>query len=301
MRGSTVMTLCLGLSACAVDNPGFAPASNSSPGSGTTTDGPVTTSVTATSDASGTSSGASGDADTNPSEPVTSSSEPGTSTSGTSSGGDSSTGPLLCQVPPVNDAFEPLVFKGGAQFVGCGPSLTLKGHVVVSTEIEFYNDPNCGDLNPPTTYLLGTGYPPFVGQAPLGCSQATVSFKPDPACEIAQIWIAPLDDINTPLVFGAFTAPALMPFPIKPTAIQESYCGCPEGGDDPNICCDELQPGRLSLIPTDGGPVAQSNHEPVEVAGHTYEFYNLESWMGPECTDAPGAGRHIDWIAVAAP
>lgn len=307
MRGLTVMTLCLGLFACAVDNPGFAPASNSSSGSNTTTDGPVTTGATVTSDASGTTSGASDSANTNPnpSEPITSStSEPGgTQTSEPSTAGDSSTGPVgppICDVPDVNDAFEPYVFVEGAPLPQCGPSLALKGQLVLGDEIEFYNDVGCGDMNPPATFLLGSGYPPFTPQAPEGCFSATATFKPGEACEIAQLWIAPLGDINKPLVFGAFTAPALMPFPIKPTVIQESYCGCPEGGDDPNICCDELQPGVLSLIPSDGGPVGQSNHEPVEVNGDVYEFYNLESWQGPDCANAPGTGRHIDWIAVGA-
>jgi hypothetical protein len=87
-------------------------------------------------------------------------------------------------------------------------------------------------------------------------------------------------------------------YPLQPKAILTDECGCP--GDLPG-CCPELDAGQLALEPTNGsGPVEQGNSTLITANNQDFDFHNLESWVGPECTDGPGAGRNIDWIAVSA-
>lgn len=310
MRGLTVMTACLGLSGCAMPNPGFgfatdtasSGAADTSATSAAVTGDPGTSTVAATSDTSGSTSSATATA-TATSEPVTSTSDPNTTQTsdpvGTSGAVSSDSGEPVCELPAINDALEPYVFTEGVKLAACAQPLILKGMLSIGPELEISTDPNCGNANPPAKFRLGDGYPMLPALVFPACVTATVSWNmQDNTCKMALLWIAPNVDSNTPLVFGAFSTPPPASFPIKPLPAQLTYCGCPEG-NDPTMCCAELQPGELTLQPTnDADLITQFNDQPVVADGALYEFYNLQSWIGPECVDDPTGGRHVDWLAV---
>lgn len=265
----------------------------------TSTGDPGTVTLT-TSNTSQTTSGTIGDTGT--SEPVTTTIEPGTQTSdpvGTSGAASSTGEPPTCELPAVNESFAPYVFVEGAKVGVCPQPLIAKGMLSIGSKLEVLTDPNCGDINPPTKLRLGDGYPMLPALVFPACVTTIVTWKPaDNTCKIGRLWIAPNVDINTPIVFANYSVPPDPAFPIQPLLTQQSFCGCPDGKDAEG-CCSELQPGEMTLQPNNNvAPLPQFSNEPVPVDGSIYEFYNLQSWVGPECVDDPLAGRRIDWLAV---
>lgn len=303
MRGLTLTTLLLTLPGCSIDNPRFGVDTTGSGGADTAAASTALTgeAVTGTPDPTEAMSPSTG---TTTSEPGTATSEPGT-TQASDPVDSSSTGlePLpVCSL--INDAFAPYLLMNGEPAAPCPePEIFLKGKLAVGDPLLFALDADCGAASE-DVYTLGTGMalPP---QAISGCLKLQLKLV-DTAegCKINQINV--YDPAVVPAknyLLAAFSAPSdgLL---FQPQAANKSYCGCADPVLEGPNCCDGLDPGELTLQPTMDANVTveQFGHESVLASnGQPFEFYNLQSWVGPECMIGPEAGQHIDWIAVAKP
>ena len=315
MRGSILMALSLALPGCSISNPLFGLGGDSSGGvdssASTTpltgdpvTTTAITTTVAVTSDASqtvtGTSDASAGastiESDTTQtSEPVSSSSSSSSSSSGSAS---SETGdPVQC--PKVNSDLKPYVIKNGMQVELClDPGFARKGKVSIGSSIKLITDVACGDAVTGDTLILGSGYPLFNNLLLPTCVTAIVEWNNvNKDCKLGKLTVRTDANPDTYIVAAAFSVPAPDWYPLKPQALSTLPCGCPNDGP----CCPDLEAGELALKPTaNSGPVEQFSHAIVTAGNNQLlDFHNLQSWVGPECEGNPGAGRHIDWIAVA--
>lgn len=302
MRGLTVITLFLGLPGCSMSNPAFALTTDSDPAEtgSTSTAAPKEPGTTAepTTDATRTTT-ASSEAETSAGastiEPDTTQTSDPIETGTSTDTGE----PPIC--PLVNDAFEPYVFEDGVKFDKCeGNGLFLEGLLNIGSDLEFTVDGACGAFDPGFTITLGSGYP-LLPQQDIGeCVTMLIGWNnEDSDCKIGSLTLFSAAT-QEPIVLGVFSVPTPDLYPLQPNPANSSHCGCPGGN---KTCCGEgLNPGELTLQPTNqDAPLDQFTSALITVENQIFEFYNLESWIGPECEADPNAGRRIDWIAVAVP
>lgn len=326
MRGLPLTTLLL--AACSMANPLFGVSSETDIGStgdaaGTdagptspTTDAPdPTTATTDPSPTTGPEPTTTPDTDTSPVttvDPGTSTTSPdtddttlgvdtsdtaGTTTTGTSTG-DSTTGePAQCELPDPNLTLSPYVLKNGQPLapVECAQEfLTLRGRLKrIGGTLTMTTDNECtfGAIN--VTYTLGTNLELPDDGKQYGCTDALIVWDEDAKCKLGTLRIYLKGNPAGLLYAGAFRVDPPPGFPLHTNATTIEPCGCP---NDPEPCCDDPAAGQLALTPDGGQPLLQHEHGYAKSGqGIEFEFYNLQSWMGPECKE--GSGRHIDWIA----
>ncbi|MBA3548898.1 MAG: hypothetical protein H0T76_20635 [Nannocystis sp.] len=306
MRGSTLMALSLALPGCSMSNPAFGLAGDSSgvatsasttalTGDPVTTTTVTTTTTTVDVTSAGTSETSADLGAASTIEPdTTQTSEPvGSSSSASSETGD----PVQC--PMVNSDLQPYVIKNGVQVELClDPGYARKGKISIGSSIELVTDVNCGDAVTGDTLILGSGYPLFNDLLVPSCVTAIAEWNNvDKDCKLGRLTVRPDVNPSTFIVAAVFSVPTPEWFPLKPQAVSTLPCGCANEGP----CCPDLEAGELALKPTaNSGPVEQFSHAIVSADNNQQlDFHNLQSWVGPECAGDPGAGRHIDWIAVA--
>lgn len=326
MRGLPLTTLLL--AACSMANPLFGVSSETdigssgdAPSTGTTppsptTDGPdPTAGTTAHPTTSGPGSTTAPDTDSGPITTI----EPGTSTTGTDdttlgvdtsdsasttgttgtgTTGDSSTGePPQCQLPDPNLALSPYVLKNGQPLapIECAQEFTtLRGRLKrTGGTLKLTTDNECSFGVTNLTYTLGTNLELPDDGKQYGCTDALIVWDEDAKCKLGTLRIYLKNNPAGLLYAAAFRVEPPVSFPLHADASTIAPCGCP---NDPEPCCMDPEAGQLSLTPDGGQPILQHDHGYAKSAqGIEFEFYNLQSWMGPECND--GGGRHIDWIA----
>lgn len=325
MRGLIFTTLILTLPGCSYDNPlfGVSGETPSSGGADTTaasaalTDEPVTSTADPSVATSVTTSGEPGTTAVDPVdstttvEPGTTTVDPGTTTgpqSGTSDPVDSSSTGIdpdpmpLC--PVIDVAFKPYLLKNGQPLAQCPPpDVYIYGKLAVGDPLKFAASVNCGALNN-DVYTLGTGLA-LPDQAIINkCLKTALKLvDTEDGCKISQI--KTYDPANPNMVYlaAAFSASS-DGLPITPQANNNTYCGCAEPDNNGMDCCTGLDPGELVLLPTNNLNimVEQFGHATVTLDDNSkFEFYNLQSWVGPQCMADPAADHHIDWIAVRKP
>ena len=314
MRGLIFTTLLLTLPGCSYDNPRFGvevdPASSggadttaASAVTGepmTTADPSVATSVT-TSSEPGTSSVGSGSTAVDPD--ATTGAQSGTSDPVDSSSTGIEPDPMpLCML--LNDAFAPYLLVNNQPLAQCPPpDVYIYGKLAVGDPLKFAASVNCGALNN-DVYTLGTGLA-LPDQAIINkCLKTALKLvDTEEGCKISQI--KTYDPANPNMVYlaAAFSASS-DGLPITPQANNNTYCGCAEPDNNGMDCCTGLDPGELVLLPTNNLNimVEQFGHATVTLDDNSkFEFYNLQSWVGPQCMADPAADHHIDWIAVRKP
>ena len=311
MRCFTLTTLLLMLPGCSYDNPlfGVEGETPSNSGGDTTaasavTDEPVTTADPSVA-TSVTTSGEPGSTSVDPSDSTTSV-EPGTTgaQSSSSAPGDSSTGIEPEPVCPLkNEAFSPYLLVNGQPLAQCPlAEIYVKGKLAVGDPLYIAASIECGAANN-ETWTLGTGLG-LPAQAISKCLKTYLNLV-DTAdgCKINQIKTYDPADPNVVYLAASFSWSS-NGLPFEPKAINYEYCGCADPNLDGTDCCAGLDPGELVLQPTNDNQIQllQSHFATVQSAnGQMFEFYNLQSWVGPGCMADPAADHHIDWIAVRSP
>lgn len=325
MRGLPLTTLLL--AACSMANPLFGVSSETdigssgdAPSTGTTPPSPTTGDPTAGTTAPPTTSGPGSttapDTDTGPIttiEPGTGTTAPdtdgttlgvdtsdsaGSTTGTTGTTGDSTTGePQQCALPDPNLALSPYVLKNGQPLapIECAQEFTtLRGRLKrTGGTLTLTTDNECSFGVTNLTYTLGTNLELPDDGKQYGCTDALIVWDEDAKCKLGTLRIYLKNNPAGLLYAAAFRVEPPVSFPLHADASTIEPCGCP---NDPEPCCMDPEAGQLSLTPDGGQPILQHGHGYAKSGqGIEFEFYNLQSWMGPECND--GGGRHIDWIA----
>ena len=278
MRGQFLATLLLTLSGCAFDNPGFQLVTD--PASDSEATGASTTPPTSTVD------------------PTTAPTDPTTTTTPVDS---SSSGDTPPDCPRFNDAFAPYLLTDGQRLPCPAADFAIMGKLSVGDPLQLLPEPNCGSIDP-FVYTLGTGIA-LSPQANGGCVKVFLNASDQAdGCKIN--WIKGYTEMTMPPIYkllAAFSAAAPAEFPITPQAQNSNYCGCPDPGNDGESCCTGLDPGELTLQPVADTKlmIEQFSNAQIAANNQSFTFYNIQSWVGPECVDNTEGGHHIDWIAVA--
>jgi hypothetical protein len=305
MRCLILTSLLLTLPGCTYENPlfGVSGETPSSSGADTATsvaltDEPVTTTAEPTAATSVTT----GD------EPGTTTlPEPGTTTlPGTTQTSDpvdsSSTGiepePPLC--PATNDAFAPYLLLDFLPLAQCPPGdiVYIFGKLAVGDPLLLSSSIDCGGKD--VLYQLGTGMQLPPHEMSDKCLKTALKLvTTEKGCKINQIKTYDPDN-GVVYLAAAFSAPP-DGLPFNPKAINSEYCGCADPNNEGPNCCADLDPGELVLQPTNDDQIQLLQFHFATVPDgddQLFDFYNLQSWVGPECVNNSEAGRHIDWIAV---
>ena len=305
--------------ACWAENPLFGmgtetSATTGSSGSSATTGSSATsTDVTAaaSSGVTGTATTSSGEAGSegpgtgepvSSSEPTGSGGEPGTTTSTTSTGEPGSSGgettlpggttgePVVCEDPPVNDSLHVEVQKNGVPYTGCMKELQQEHEGILfmnGAQMKLVLSKDCVPVEPAAMLLLVSGLGIPVIADPV-CALVTIDWDPEGAsCNLELLQVRDVETQNL-LYVGAFRLDLYVGFPLYTEAVNVMSCGCPMNMME---CCNP-EPGILELTPSGGDPVAQYDKGYAEQGGVTYDFYNLQSWIDPDCSE------HVDWLAV---
>lgn len=317
MRALTLTTLLLGLPGCAIDNPRFGVLEDSAttaadPTTAAASTTPTGASATGVDEPTGSGPGTGDEPDTSPVDPDTDTSA-GTSTGGpgttqTGDPGDSSSGdssdtdiepipmPMACVQVAVD--FTPYLLVNDQKLDQCpATEIFINGRLAVGQPLQFASTPDCGGNG--QVYTLGTGLG-LPQQDLSGCLKTQLKLSNTQAgCKIDLIKI--YDPKTNPTQYHLLAAFSALPdgLPLQPIAANSGYCGCPDPNNNNPGCCAGLDPGELTLQPTlNDPPVAQFQHTPVSTPdGQIFEFYNIQSWVGPACAD----DQHIDWVAARKP
>ena len=302
--------------ACFAPNPTFVLATNSNGTSSTnaaseggssgepnptSTTAPETTGTGSTSD-----KGTSTTTDPATSEPVTSttattghSTKPAT-TGATSETGETDTGMEECGFPmvgPQNRYVHDFATK--EPITNCTEKETYHGLLsVAGGDLTMRLAYDCTPNEVVPDIILGKNWPILAGFMNI-CMAAEVFWNHvDGECRIGAMIVSPWNNVNpqdAPPQFVAVLSPPTLPaeFPLPPTRALAMQCGCGPGMDQ---CCSPDDPGTYTLKPPNGPDVPSGDEANFSEDTINYHFKNIQSYIGPGCTEDPQADRHFDWF-----